>query len=446
MGDRESFYARRDQRSIEYGAAAARLEQPVGVIVGEDAAESRSGQVAALALINMLARVHREIHLSVPSRPLLARPLVRGTDLEDTAVRTIAAIDPFCRIRVSRQLSGEMPVAGLGTNVPRGLTVYLGALGSRALTSREPIAFAESSGTVLGAGLAACLGASDLFRLSHGLGVNPRAVSVWDLSVGNEATTGPPGLAAIDAGNLVIVGAGAVASGFAYWTAEIQRNGAWTVLDGDVLKLHNTNRGLSFLAADSDWMGGAGAPKAQLVGNLLKCDHRVAWYDQWIDDSHGRADLVLPLANERNVRHAVGSLGQPVVFHATTSTTWQAQLHRHIADRDDCIVCRMREVKTPSFGCSSGFVPATSAHQKTSSDAALPFLSGAAGLMLAAALLRFAAGEMQEDPFNFWTLHFDSSWRVTQRARMSCGGNCAVTLGPAARAKLNEGRRWARLK
>jgi len=77
---RAAFYAERDRRTLQYGSENDALERPVLIMVGPDVAYTRAGQVAALALVNMAARVHRRIGLSIPAAPLTARSLVPAHD------------------------------------------------------------------------------------------------------------------------------------------------------------------------------------------------------------------------------------------------------------------------------------------------------------------------------------------------------------------------------
>jgi hypothetical protein len=60
-----------------------------------------------------------------------------------------------------------------------------------------------------------------------------------------------------------------------------------------------------------------------------------------------------------------------------------SQLHRHIAGIDDCVFCRAGEILPVTFGCSTSEVVNPVGQR---SDAALPFLSAASGLMLATLL------------------------------------------------------------
>lgn len=54
--------------------------------------------------------------------------------------------------------------------------------------------------------------------------------------------------------------------------------------------------------------------------------------------------------------------------------------------------------------CSTGPVPST---QPVASDAALPFLSAAAGLLLLSSLYKVQLGELSADTNNHWTIDLD---------------------------------------
>jgi hypothetical protein len=177
----------------------------------------------------------------------------------------------------------------------------------------------------------------------------------------------------------------------------------WVVVDGDLLELPNTNRSIGTLVAETGWLGGAAEPKAIGASRLIGADPRVAWYDEWLGfEPAWTPAVVLPLANGRDVRSLISLRGEERIVHATTSRDWTAELHRHVADVDGCIVDRLpdRPGAAP-FICSTGTL--TSATGKVT-DAALPFLSAAAGLMLVRALT-MSAGEFDSLPANHWRLH-----------------------------------------
>jgi hypothetical protein len=437
-----SFYAERDTRTLQYGADTTVLQRPVAVLIGIDATD-RPAQVAALALVNMLARVHQRIHIVVPSAELQARALIDAPTLADALIETVTAINPVLNLTAastSSSIPANSITIGIGTNLPSGLDIYLGWNGGRgeiaADSCRCPAEQPEEH--ILGAATAACLAAAMAFRVAHGNTVRPTRLNLLeraaDADAGATSRTGP-----VDVGNVLIVGAGAVSQALFYWLREIGISGNWDVVDADLTELHNTNRCLGTTAADAGWPNalpiGEPRPKASVTAGLIGAQEHLHWFDTWpglTDAPH--YDLVLPLANERGVRAQVAALGQPILLHATTSPNWTAELHRHIPDRDDCPACRIPEPRTSNFLCGTGpAVPDTPG----SSDAALPFLSAAAGLLLTVGLLELPQGDrFVTGPQNHWRLHLELGYRLWQ-SLIRPNNSCPHTLSPATRKNLH---------
>jgi hypothetical protein len=230
----------------------------------------------------------------------------------------------------------------------------------------------------------------------------------------------------IDVGDVLLVGAGAVASGLLYWLREFGVIGRWLVVDRDGLLLHNTNRSIGTLVEQTEWPGGTPEPKAEVGARLIGAEARVAWYHQWLGTERDfRPALVLPLANAHDVRRLIGLRGGPLLVHATTSRDWTAELHRHVVDLDECIACRFPDpTPAPAFTCSTAGIQTG---EDRTSDAALPFLSAAAGLMLARGLTMLAAGELVRLDGNFIRLGlgpyrpgFGRFSRLLATARVGC--------------------------
>lgn len=436
MSDAARFYAERDRRTREYGVADV-FDAPVGIVVGADAAASPGGQLAALALVNMLARMHRRLRLHVPPVPLLRPSLVPAARLDEAAVRLARAIDPF----IDLEAGAPGPYAvGLGTACPHEAPWYTGAHGHVACLDRRPVPFDDRGDRSLGAGLAACLAAASLCRQVLGRPQRPVRLSAWDCSEGDRASNGPDLTGPLDVGRVLQVGAGGVGACLAYWLWAFGVTGDWRVVDRDAVELHNTNRALAFLAHHAGWPGGAGRNKAEVAAALVGGTPLPAWYHE-LDHDGFKPDLVLPLANEHGVRRLVAARGEPVVLHATTSRTWEAQLHRHIPDRDDCIVCRMPEAQaTPRFGCAAVTLPQAGA---PSADGALPFLSATAGLLLLSGLFRLQHGNLAAGPENLYAVCFDNVRRAARVGACRCG--CGAVLSRGARRRAHAGRRWSHL-
>lgn len=446
---RDHFYAERDRRTRQYGGLDASLERPVRIVVGVDAAQTRAGQVAALALTNMVARVHRRVILDVPNAPLLARALVEANELGEAIRATALAINPYLEIRLpSPERQDAAASVGIGLSVPEDVHFMLAWRDGRG-ELLLPGSSATAPGrqldgeAMIGAAAASVLGAWGLFRLVHDQPVNPAA---WDPT---ERVPGPTTPTVdvprtVDVGHVQVIGAGAVASGLVYWLHEIGVAGLWEVVDGDVAELHNTNRCLCLLAADAGWPDGVpnGQPamKAKALATVIKATPHEFWYETW-EGVDRRPDLILPLANSRGVRPLISARGEPLLLHATTSARWTAELHRHIPGIDDCPACRLPDTVTPTFECSTGpSVP----DQPDSPDAALPFLSAAAGLLLVVALLQLSSGTIAEQTQNHWLIDLGGSTAELRSLRHPPRDGCTHQLSQAVQQAIQHStpRRW----
>lgn len=445
--NRDRFYAERDRRTVEYGIADP-FEAPAAIVVAPAAAESIPGQVAALALINMAARLHRRLRILIPDVGLTVPALVKGTSLHDVIAGLVHEIDPFNDLVVTGAgAKVELPTVSIGVGPAVQPVLAVTADGFAARLGTEAASFGTAPSTVLGAAAAACLGAAALTQLSVGAAVAPVCLSLWDLtegwSPGSADVVGP-----LDLGSVAVIGAGAVASALAYWARHFGVTGDWTFIDGDIVELHNTNRNLGLFARHAGWIDGEPIReperKADLAAELLGACAYPGWYDDWIASERRQPDLVLPLANGPGLRAAAGQQGEPLLLHATTSENWTADLHRHLAEDDGCIACRLPESTSASLACSTSPLPRASG----GSDAALPFLSGSSGLLLLAGLVHLMNGRLSTFDANHWQLHLDLGARhaVTSRT-WPCWHTCTVrrNLPQPLRRRLPRGARWSHL-
>lgn len=442
MTDRKAFYRRRDQRTGEYGLSLDVFDTPVGVVVGRDAASTPGGQFLVLALVNMLSRLHRHLVLDIPAEPLLVRmPLVSGVSLSDAATGLARAIDPFIKLESGMPSQG-VKTLGVGGELLEGLSCYVSGSCWGGMLSRFPLPVIPQDGPTPGAAMAACLGAAALLR--HLLGDVPADthISLWNLAEGAEAREGPSDSFQVDVGNVLMVGAGGVGCSLAYWLGCFGVCGRWIVVDNDFVELSNTNRCLGFMPKDAGWPTGPQSSKALIAAALFGGEATESWYHDFAQDSFA-PDLVLPLANEHGVRYAIGQRSEPILLHATTGQTWNSQLHRHIPEVDQCISCRFKELdEEVDFKCSHARVQTPSG---TSTDAALPFLSASAALMLYAALQRLAHGEMSIGSHNKWNIDFKSCHRYLQESIARCGDDCVACPPRNMRAKLRLISRWSHI-
>ena len=267
------------------------------------------------------------------------------------------------------------------------------------------------------------------------------SLSAWNLKTGIDADPGPSTIPMIDVGRSLMVGVGAVGSAAMYWLAHWGNASAWTVVDADVVRLDNTNRCLLFFPDDAGWPDGVPARKVTCAAKRIP---NVTAVRQWYDPAPAPAhpfDTVVVLANERDVRTRVSARNDPIQFQATTGRSWMSQLHRHIVGRDDCIRCRMDDIKDPRLTC--GEAPIDGAEDSAGPDAALPFLSAASGLMLVSALQRLQGGDFGQGRLNTWRWDFRSTHEVATSGQHLCQRGCSTLLPSHVRNQISSATRWA---
>ncbi len=443
--ERERFYRERDSRTSEYLESDFPVNAPVSIHISADACETQAGQLLLLTLVNQLARIHRELRIvmAAPNTNLLTPALCDASTLGDEACKLASRIDPYGKFDIdTKENSPDHISLGIGAHCCNGLTWYLGFDRSNAQLGAEAcLAGNRTSSDLRGAGLAAILGAATAAKAALKYTIKSTILSAWNLACGPDADPGPAEVPPIDVGRGFMVGAGAVAAAAVYWLTQWGNSSSWTILDHDKVALHNTNRGLLFFPEEAGWSNATSLPKVECLSSFLENTVAVdSWYDQ-APEVQQTFDTVLVLANERDVRTIVSSRNDPVQLQATTGRSWLSQLHRHVSGRDDCIRCRMEDIRTPQLACSQA--PTASADEPRRPDAALPFLSAASGLMLVSALQRLQDGDFVEAQENVWNWDFRNSLHMSKAARYRCRDDCSTVLSANARQKLADRTRWA---
>jgi molybdopterin/thiamine biosynthesis adenylyltransferase len=424
----------------------SRASFSVAIVLGQSACASAVGQSVALNLINILLRFINNVTIAMPadrSDLLVKFPFVHGDFAE--CLRAVAErCDPRATMRLvstanfSRDRSFRCYSIGIGPDTGAPCDLYLSA------SVTPPIE--NLLGQVLvGAGVAALLGAANVARTISGLEPLVIRLSGWNLASDNAAEAGPGEWVPLDVGTVRMIGAGAVGGAVAYWLHQWGVGGKWQVIDQDVIRLKNVSKTLAFSTSEAEEVQGYSTMKVQVIERLLPNVTPIdSWYDTWDRQSIARPDIVLPLANERGVRARVASDSETVVLHATTSTQWQSIVHRHIAGRDDCIACRFPDRVPVKMNCSSGSL-GTLESSITNRDASLPFVAGASGLMLATMLKRLQLGELASLSWNYCTWHWRTEARFRAAGRYSCASGCGTYLPRDVRRLVNSNGRWAHL-
>lgn len=441
----QAFYAARDRRTFQYGATETALNTPLELTIEADLAGTRAGQVALLALVDMLFRVHRNIRLDLPEVTNAT-----GDRLFDLAVAAATAIDPFQNPR-REHIDGELRLhltLSPETSDADVVGTWSGGRGEvqiRGARSAVPaVAPQTDEGGVLGAATAACLVAAATFTLVHNGKPTPAAINLLTRTSGADAAVdtvvGP-----VDVGDVDVIGGGAVGHALTFWVNVFGVAGRWEIVDGDVAEIHNTNRCMGMTVADAGWPDGnaVGTPSKKAVSAARNSGAvPVPTWHHELSPERRRPDLVLVLANEHGVRETIAQSGEPILLHATTSHNWTAELHRHIPGRDDCPACRIPSKTRAVFSCSEG---PSDPNDEESGDAALPFLSAMSGLLLCSALLDLnSEGRILEGRVNHWRIHLELPPGPPVQTAIHRGSACVHHLSPGARHTIQakHPRRW----
>lgn len=412
---------------------------PAGIATGTCTAETVAGQSAVLSAVNMLARAHPALALRVPDVPLAIPCPTGGRSLIEACRLLATAANPD--VTLMDGFPDDILSIGIGRDAGTA-SIYAGGDRWTASTSTTKLAVTDHPSTLIGAGMAVARAAAWIFRMSIGLEANPEGqFSLWTFEETLKGT-GPTICGPLDIGSVWLVGAGAVGSSLAWWLNQIGVIGDWTVIDKDLADISNLNRGLGLFADGAGWFSGSGEPKSVLTSRLIPgATPFTGWWHDWVASDPLSPDVLIPTANDHGVRPTIAVYSHPTTIHATTSRQWTAELHRHLLDRDGCIACRLPEA-TPRFECSTADVLLP---QGERIDAALSFLSGGAGLLLAAGLLQLQHGHLATHEQNHWRIWFEPTVTPITTHRHTCLTRCTAIRTPALRERLHRGTRWSHL-
>lgn len=427
----EDFEVAFDSRTLAYLQGVELDRRAVVVFVGEGA-DTAAGHVLATSFVNQLARAHKEIvFVGELDRPLRCRSPFGHRTLREATIGLAREIHPAIEISdaVSSEASGMLSIGiggGTAAELQVGCSGWLAEFGPDAAVEDRP----ES---IWGAMLASCLAATVAFHRARG---RPETLtgrfSAWEFAAAN-GTDGPAFSGPIEVGRVLQVGAGAVGSSLDYWLSLTGVDGGWTIVDGDDVDASNLNRQLMFLARDAGYDAVArnkATVAAERLGNGATAVQQ--YYSLEVADEGPAAvefhDVLLALANEHGAREILQGMQPTVLLHATTSLNWEAQFHRHVAGHDDCIVCRLPG-EPPRLKCATGNV-GTEEHEV---DAALPFLSATAGLLLGVALAQLQVGALMTTEKNLSAVAMESAQPFVYQRTLECGGGCLTRLPPDAR-------------
>ena len=449
----EQFYASRDDRTNRCGVDSGYQRTKCVVYLAPLAALTAAGQTMLLASCNLLSRWCRDVTIIMPTVRTSAELDEDVSDLGDFILSQMRDADPFGTFRVAETASDEAAISlyvGYQSHDEiKASGIFINASGWLAAIDTRPINLPEGNDrNYLGAIAAACLGVAQMFKCAIGMQqgnyIRSGVFDVFRLNWADDVaqTSWPDNLAI---GNLLMVGAGSVGSSAAYCMRLAGIVGTITIVDRDIVKVENFNRSPIFGRRSY------GDSKAQAVADFLahsklNASFEVSWWDDFLN-AHPRAtfdfDIWFPLANEFGVRRAMQANVPPLMIHASTTANWGVNHGRHIPGRDDCLVDRFRtEVQPSDLTCAT---VSTSTSSGQDIDAALPFASLFAGLLITADLVRLQLDGYPQLP-NFalfdWYSPIDRIQAWDHVAREGC---ICQEQGVGFHDKFNAGTRYRHL-
>jgi len=250
----------------------------------------------------------------------------------------------------------------------------------------------------------------------------------------------------LDLGELWTVGCGSVGSAILYFLGLSGAEFSTCLFDMDQVKRLNITRSPIFTEAH------VGHHKVDVVASFLSaCGiQSVTAYacaldqtDVWTNRPAGTPDILIPAANERNVRPLIENAYPPIQIYGTTGSYWQATSVSHVPLRTGCSLCLFPDGQLPAMACATDQEHAASTPDDEQMDVALPFLSVAAGLMAAADILKVAVGDYPYLGQRAMFLTWDGPRLTTAPPYRRVGCACNGRTDETYRAVL-EGSRYAR--
>ncbi len=390
--DQQQFYDRLNDRMRRYGASPLDPTQVITITALPDYLASYDGQVAALVACNLLGRLSPSVQIGYADIPIHPRLPWAGSSLVRYALEGMTAADPFGNYGARPLAAGDFRFH-LG---PDGHETIVHGCGWNAYIGPAPSPLPPIKSDVgTGAALAVVLGAAHLFRTRFGAMTDPFACNAWDwTNVPKPLEFSPVGASL---GHVMTAGLGSVGSAANYFLVLATRDFRASLIDHDRVGIHNITRSPVFTDAHAK----IDLAKVETVATFLRragvedvAVDPVAFHESALNSREaGSTDVLISAANEFNVRYHIEMGFPPIQLYATTGRNWQATLMRHVPGAKACSLCMFPpdEKFAPTTCATDGSTAPQTTVEEERTDAALPFLSFAAGLMTAAEVLKLTA-------------------------------------------------------
>lgn len=397
----DEFYAARDDRTNKISDGTDYRDAAILVAGERDVLSTYAGRVAARTTLNLLSRFARNVDVAFPSVPADDELAPTASTLAEQSIKQMRAADPhghFGLTRTPDPSSYDCIVAVGNPDLESGTTPTIRLDGGGWLArvvrdaSVEPLSTRDEN--PIGPAVAACLGGAEAFKTAVGASETSLTHAVTYDAFHHEAhevTAEPanPNLpSSIDLGTARMVGVGSVGSAAAYFLGRLPVEGTLQLVDFDPVELVNLNRSPLFTARHATEGTAKVDAAAEFLADQMEVRSFEGGYVSFTETDPEPADVVLPLANERNVRRSIQHDRPPLMVHASTGQS-DVFMRRNIPLKEPCLLCHFPpDTADTDAACAEGEAPTGDESEDGGPDAAFPFASFLAGCFVAGELAK----------------------------------------------------------
>lgn len=447
--DELTFRRLRDDRSLRYAGRTIDPSRRLFVRLDEAYGSTYAGQVSVIVAANLLSRMTPSVTIEVPQLRVHDSLPWAGSELTKLVLDVMHRSDPFgsfeggpARGKMVLSLGGREPARWYAQG--SGWDCFFGS----APPSLPPTDVVNPFGSAM----SVILAAAHLFARNLEPAESDFCFNAYDWA----PSFLPPGqahsLPNSELGEIWTVGVGSVGTAALFFTTLWSRDTTLQLFDHDFVKVHNLDRSPIFGWAD------VGLRKVDAVTNFLKGlgmstvtgePYSLHESDIWRNRQNGHPDLLISTANEFDVRYQIESGSPPTQVYATTGASWQVALLRHVPLVDPCSCCVFPPNQPVAGTLCATDTPASSIGDDSASeqvDAALPFLSFAAGLMAAAEIAKLANKDIPTSPNRSFIYTKNGLFRTLAAPLVSQRPGCLCqNRSKEVHRKMIEGSKYARL-
>jgi molybdopterin/thiamine biosynthesis adenylyltransferase len=410
-----------------------RIPARVVVALGQEAAQTATGQHLLWMLVNLLARQSVEIHQlelrlprAVRAVPYLSPLVPQNVELYEALNQGLDAIHPGLTEPKEQSAAEVFIRVGSGPLEPSDLTLATTAVGWSGYVGRQALYEIGNDGNPIGAYVAACLCAGEVFKFVRAAKADAAeaALDLWldsfNLRIVDQPDPGPGLPQELPLKDAVLAGVGAVGNAFLHTLYPL--NGVNTnllMLDGDPHGVESSNLNRYVLFGRNH----VGSPKASSAAAMfdqstLHIEGSDEFWGQWRENHPSYPlRLVLSAVDKNIARHEIQDALPELILGASTNEM-RAQLNLYDVDKEgQCLRCRNpAETETPDEAVIARLKSITLAereaealHHRVPPDKLEMFLTDPVkhcGLITGAALRLFAG---DTDEAGEWSVGFVST-------------------------------------